>query len=119
MRENIQMNNDEQGWWSQELRYVRAAVDELKSEVGAVKNKVYNGYSENLEQLRQITGELAETQKEMMVMVHDHDKRLMGCEDHDRRERETNKTRKLQRYRWITVGVSFLGVLAVVLGIFL
>jgi anti-sigma-K factor RskA len=94
-------------------------VDELKTEVGDIKNKVYNGYSENLQQLREITKDLAEAQKDMSELLHEHDKRLQGCEDHDQAEEAQANKHKLQRYRWLTVGVSLLGVLAVILGVFL
>lgn len=77
------VDNAEQRWWSQEIHYVRESVDELKREVGKIKEKVYDGYSESLQDLREIVKELAATQKELADMQHGQDIRIKGCEERD------------------------------------
>jgi phage host-nuclease inhibitor protein Gam len=115
----VQMAESEQKWWSQELRYLRSSVDELKTEVGDIKNKVYNGYSENLQQLREITKDLTDAQKELTEIVHDHDTRLKVQEAEENQQTNDTVKTKLNRYRIATIAASVLGVAAVLLGVFL
>lgn len=112
------MDTEEQLWWSREIRYVRESVDVLKDEVGKIKEKVYDGYSESLQSLREVVRDLAATQKELADMQHEQEMRIKGCEDKDK-ALAADESRGWKRRTYIVSLLLLLATIGGVIGVFI
>jgi len=102
----MNMTEQETGWWSQELR-------ELRRDVTAIREKVYNGYSESLSKLTDVQKQQGEALKELTTVVHDLDKRTQAQENRDAYEEKTSA----RRWRRIAIAATVLMAIVGVVGL--
>jgi ABC-type molybdenum transport system ATPase subunit/photorepair protein PhrA len=102
----MNMTEQETGWWSQELR-------ELRRDVTAIREKVYNGYSESLSKLTDVQKQQGEALKELSTIVHDLDKRTQAQENFA----VYGEQNTARRWRRLAIGATVLMAVVGVVGL--